>query len=66
MKDWFIIFFPLELKKNPVEVMTTSLNSLILKFFFWPCYMAYRILVSQPGLNFVPPALKCSVSYTEH
>ena len=28
------IFLLLELKKNPVEVMTTSLNSLILKSFF--------------------------------
>ena len=27
-------------------------------FFFWPCHMACRILVPQPGIELVPPAVE--------
>ena len=27
-------------------------------FFFWPCHVACGILVSQPGIEIVPPALE--------
>ena len=27
-------------------------------FFFWPCHAAYGILVPQPGIEPVPPAVE--------
>ena len=37
----------------------TKFSSLLsgLTFFFWLCHEAFRILVPQPGIEFVPPAL---------
>lgn len=33
-------------------------SKLLFCFFFWPCYMACNILVPQPGIELVPPAVE--------
>ena len=41
------------------QAVSSSLTgrNLVLSFFFWPCFVAYELLVPQPGTEPRPPAL---------
>ena len=50
-------------KDTPTEYCTSRSRNPYLPvklffFFFWPCHMACKILVPQPGIEPVPPALE--------
>ena len=53
------IIFHYRLLQNTEHISLCYISSCWLSiFFFWPCYMAFRILVPQQGIEPVPPAVE--------
>ena len=43
---------------TPIRMAIIFFNARFLLFFFWSCHVACEILVPQPGIKPVPPAVK--------